>query len=141
MPDRVRSTRETARNVRRDARQDAEQQAHHFGAMLRAFRESYFERISRKHGVPNVKMHLTALALIERMREQGYPISSGAYSMVEAGATMPKDPRRFITVIATCLDLDPEQLQELTQQVAHDILVAKLGEEVARSAFPQARRE
>ena len=108
--------------------------------MLREFRESYFERISRKHGVPNVKMHLTALALIECMREQGYTISSGAYSMVEAGATMPKDPKRFVAIIGTCLDLDPDQIHLLTEQVAHDILVSKLGDEVARSAFPKARR-
>jgi hypothetical protein len=113
---------------------------HHFGGMLREFRETYFARISRNHGVPNVKMHLTALALIECMREHGYPISSGAYSMVEAGATMPKNPRRFLAVIGTCLDLDDQQRRALTEQVAHDILVARLGEEVARSAFPDARR-
>jgi hypothetical protein len=124
----------------RDASRQGEQTAQHFGGMLREFRETYFERISRKHGVPNVKMHLTALALIECMRERGYPISSGAYSMVEAGATMPKDPRRFISAISACLDLDVDQIRVLTEQVAHDILVARLGEEIARSAFPHARR-
>ena len=31
----------------RDAPRAAEQPTHHFGAMLREFRESYFERISR----------------------------------------------------------------------------------------------
>jgi hypothetical protein len=108
--------------------------------MLREFRETYFERISRKHGVPNVKMHLTALALIECMREHGYQISSGAYSMVEAGATMPKEPRRFLNAIGTCLDLDADQIRQLTEQVAHDILVARLGDDVATWAFPQARR-
>jgi hypothetical protein len=132
MAERVQSTRDATRN--------AEQTVHHFGGMLREFRETYFERISQKHGVPNVKMHLTALALIECMREHGYPISSGAYSMVEAGATMPKDPKRFIVIVGTCLDLDMDQLRLLTEQVAHDILVAKLGDEVARRAFPHARR-
>lgn len=124
----------------RDASRNAEQAAQHFGGMLREFRETYFERISRKHGVPNVKMHLTALALIECMREHGYQISSGAYSMVEAGVTMPKDPRRFIGAISACLDLDADQDRALTEQVAHDILAARLGDEVARNAFPHARR-
>lgn len=132
MPKRVRSAR--------DATRAAEQPVHRFGEMLREFRETYFERISRKHEVPNLKMHLTALALIERMREQGYPISSGAYSMVEAGATMPKDPKRFVAIIGSCLDLDTEQLRALTEQVGYDILASKLGDEVASRAFPHARR-
>ena len=132
MAERGRSAREGSRA--------SEQAAHHFGGMLREFRETYFARISHKHGVPNVKMHLTALALIECMREHGYSMSSGAYSMVEAGATMPKDPRRFLATIGTCLDLDEDQRRLLTEQVAHDILVTRLGDEVARNAFPHARR-
>jgi hypothetical protein len=111
-----------------------------FGALLRHFRENYSERIGRKRGAPVFRMRLTALALIDCLKDKGYAISSGAYSLIESGESLPKDARRFLSAATQCLELSPEEAEQLTDQLGYDVVRSRLGEDVAKRAFPETAR-
>ena len=103
-----------------------------FGQMLRIFRDEYPTRIGGSTpGTPTPKMRLTALALIECMRQSGYPITSGFFSEVESGASYPKDGQSFINAVSSCLQLSPMQQWQLTIQLSYDVVKNRLGEEIA----------
>ena len=106
-----------------------------FGQLLRRSRESYPDRFRRKYpGAPRVK--LTALALIECLREKGYPLTSGAYSEIENGSNLPRDPQRFVDAIAECLLLDEQKdYEELARRLAYDIVRARASKRMADIAF------
>lgn len=101
----------------------------HFGEMLRRFRESYYERV-RPHrpGAPSPRLRLSALSLIKCLAEAGYSISSGAYSEIESGKSIPREPRKFVDAVSVCLELTAEQKDELTRQLGYDIVYARLGD-------------
>ncbi|HEY7782217.1 MAG TPA: hypothetical protein VIC85_18650 [Ktedonobacterales bacterium] len=119
---------ETERDTARGARAKG-MDLRGFGALLREYRESYGERIlqrDRRPGRPRVR--LTAQALIACMEETGYSISSGSYSEIEAGNTLPRDARSFVRSVSVCLELDDAQSARLTEQLAYDIVRSKLGD-------------
>jgi hypothetical protein len=100
------------------------------GDLLRYLRKTYASRTGRSRpGMP--KVTLTALSLIACIGEHGYPITSGAYSLLEQGKTLPRDPERFFGAICTCLDVasTDKYWVLLRYQYAYDL--------VARSVDPQ----
>ena len=108
----------------------------HFGEALRHYRETYQDRI-RQTNPDMPRIRITALALIDCMDRKGYSISSGAYSEIEAGISIPKDPKAFIAAAASCLAIaeGSADWEALLLQLAFDVLAKKLGEELAQVAF------
>lgn len=79
------------------------------------------------------RLKLTALALTECLTNAGYHLTSGAYSEIESGASIPRDPIRFIDTVAQCLLLDdPKDKEALARQLAYDLVRSKLGERIAQ---------
>ena len=100
-----------------------------FGALLREFRLSYYERVrSSRPGAPMPRMRLSALALIQCLEEAGFTISSAAYSELEAGINLPRDPQGFLKAVSLCLELKTNEREMLAQELGYDLINGKLGE-------------
>lgn len=113
---------------------------HRFGEKLRSLRESYAERIGAdRPGAARGNMRLSAAGLIKCLDSHGYSISSGAFSEIENGESLPRDAKEFLAAIILCLELSPEEADDLTNQLGYDILRSKLGEDVAERAFRRKR--
>lgn len=98
-----------------------------FGALLRHLRETYGDRIgANRPGKPRVL--LTAQALLNAMKEAGFSLTSGSYSEIEAGNSIPRDPHGFITVVSECLALNEHERQMLVHRLGYDIVKSKLGD-------------
>ena len=118
---------------REEGREDFES----FGELLRYLRETYGERTGRSRpGGPRVT--LTALSLIDCLKHHGYPITSGAYSLLESGKSLPKDPIRFFEAIWTCLavEQDSKYRHLVKQQYGFDLMARYMGREEAEKAVP-----
>lgn len=113
----------------------------HFGEGLRYYRETYRER-TNKHDPGMPRFEVTQLSLIGCMDRRGYPISSGAYSEIESGISIPKDPRAFLEAAAKCLAIEEgsDDWRALVQQLGYDIVAKKLGPEYASFVFPHLGR-
>lgn len=111
--------------------------SHIFGEVLRYYRETYQERV-RKNTPDIPRVRVTALALIDCMDKKGYTISSGAYSEIESGISIPKDPRAFVDAACKCLAVEEgsSEWRTLVQQLGYDIVSKKLGPEYAGFVFP-----
>lgn len=100
----------------------------HFGEVLRYARTSFGERVfNLPAGV--APPELTSRRLIACLAEHDYPISSGAFSSLEAGNSLPRDPERFLRALFVCLGLSPEDElgRLLTLYLAQDLLRRDLG--------------
>jgi hypothetical protein len=100
----------------------------HFGEALEAYRESVSDRL-RQINPRLPRMQLSAAALIAAMREAGYSISPGTYSEIEAGHSLPRDPRAFLDAVCPPLFIEPDSLDWwiLHQYLARDLVDQKLG--------------
>src|SRR5579884_1474293 len=109
-----------------------------FGHLLREYRDSYGERMRTKFpGAPRLK--LTALALIQDLAEQyDYHLTSGAYSEIEQGLTLPRELHRFIEVVTACLLIEKGSVdyRRLVQQLAYDVVSWRAGPEIAQQTVP-----
>ncbi|HKV84992.1 MAG TPA: hypothetical protein VJN88_10575 [Ktedonobacterales bacterium] len=76
-----------------------------FGDLLLYLRQTYGERI-RRTAPESPHVSLTALAVAEFLKEHGYSMTSGSYSLLEQGKTLPKNPEQFLDVISKCLGID-----------------------------------
>jgi hypothetical protein len=107
-----------------------------FGTLLRSLRESYPERVGKKRpGSALAKTKLRAAGLIQCLVGHGYSVSSGAYSELERGVSLPKDPKRFLDAVTKCLELDASEVGNLTDQLGYDIVRSRLGEDAANHVF------
>lgn len=100
----------------------------HFGEALQAYRESVSDRLRLMN--PHLpRMQLSAAVLLQAMREAGFSLSSGAYSEIEAGHTLPRDPSAFLDAVCPALAIERDSLDWLIlrQYLAHDIVKQKLG--------------
>ena len=63
------------------------------------------------------------------MERNGYSISSGAYSEIEAGISTPKDPQRFVITVARCLAIEEgsPDWDQLVFELGYAILRKKPG--------------
>lgn len=111
----------------------------HFGEALRYYRETYQERIRRNNpDMPDMpRIRITALSLISCMDRRGYSITSGAYSEIEGGISIPRDPRAFLDAVARCLAIEEgsNEWNQLVYQLGYDILVKKLGPDLVTTAL------
>lgn len=104
-----------------------------FGTALRFYREHIADRI-RKYvpgRLPDIQ--LTAKDVVSCMREAGYSISQAAYSDIEQGQYLPRDPEVFFATVVSCLALDQDspEYNNLMDHLAYDVLKQKLGAEKA----------
>lgn len=76
-----------------------------FGDLLLYLRQTYGER-KRRMAPESPHVSLTALAVADFLKEHGYSMTSGSYSLLEQGKTLPKNPEQFLEVISTCLGID-----------------------------------
>ncbi|WIG59048.1 MAG: hypothetical protein OJF49_001795 [Ktedonobacterales bacterium] len=110
-----------------------------FGELLRYLRVTYGERTGQNRpGAP--KITLTALSLIDCLTDCGYPsMTSGSYSLLESGKTLPKDPEIFLDAISQCLAIGPADKYRvlLRQQYAYDLLARHAGPELAAAMVPR----
>jgi hypothetical protein len=89
------------------------------------------------------RIRITALSLIGCMDRKGYSISSGGYGEIEAGISIPKDPRSFLEAAAKCLAIEEgsAEWRMLVQSLGYDIVAKKLGPEYASFVFPHLARD
>ncbi len=81
-----------------------ENEFQHLGALLVYLRETYGIRTGyASHGPA---FNITALAVAEKLSSYGYPMTSGSYSLLENGRSLPKDPERFFDAICKVLAVD-----------------------------------
>lgn len=112
-----------------------------FGEMLTYLRQTYGARTGRTgRGLPRV--NLTALSLIDCLKEHGYPITSGAYSLLEQGKTLPKDPERFFEAVCTCLAVErsDKYWTLLRYQYMYDMMARSVSREFADRYAPKGQR-
>lgn len=112
-----------------------------FGDMLTYLRQTYGARTGRVgHGLPRV--NLTALSLIDCLAKHEYPITSGAYSLLEQGKTLPKNPERFFEAICTCLAVESSDKYWtlLRYQYMYDMMVRSVNREFADRYAPRGLR-
>jgi hypothetical protein len=117
-----------------DAREDFED----LGDLLRYLRRTYASRTGRSRaGMP--KVTLTALSLIACLGGHGYPITSGAYSLLEQGKTLPRNPERFLGAICTCLDVPStdKYWALLRYQYAYDLVARSVDSKFADKYVPR----
>lgn len=112
-----------------------------FGDILTYLRRTYGARTGRVgRGLP--KVHLTALSLIDCLTEHGYPITSGAYSLLEQGKTLPKNPDRFFEAVCKCLAIDSSDKYWtlLRYQYMYDMMARSVSREFADKYAPRGQR-
>lgn len=112
-----------------------------FGQLLTYLRQTYGARTGRVgHGLP--KVNLTALSLINCLTEHGYPITSGAYSLLEQGKTLPKNPDRFFEAICACLAIDSSDKYWtlLRYQYMYDMMARSVNREFADRYAPRGQK-
>lgn len=99
-----------------------------FGAALRYARTTFAERMFHlPEGV--APPELSSRKLIACLTEHGYPISSGAFSSIESGNSLPRDPEGFLRALFACLGLNANEGlgRALTLHLAYDLLQRDLG--------------
>lgn len=109
-----------------------------FGDMLTYLRRTFGARTGRVgRGLPRV--NLTALSLIDCLGASGYPITSGAYSLLEQGKTLPKNPERFFDAICRCLAIEStdKYWTLLRYQYMYDMMARSVNREFADRYAPR----
>lgn len=112
-----------------------------FGAALRHYRENIAERLRRYVPGRLPDIQLSAKEVVTCMRAADYPISQAAFSDIEQGMYLPKDPERFLEKVITCLALDKDspEYRNLLDHLMRDILIQRLGAESAEVYWNQVR--
>lgn len=110
------------------------------GELLRYLRDTYPDRTGQNiPGRPRV--NLTALSLIACLKDHGYPITSGSYSLLESGRSLPQDPMRFFEAIGQCLAVSKSDIYWglLRQQYAFDLVARSVGPDEAERMVPHGK--
>src|SRR5262249_43432399 len=105
-----------------------------FGDALRYYREHMAERLQQYVPGRLPAMQLTAKEVVASMRQAGVEISQAAYSDIEQGLYLPKDPGGFLRAGVSCLGIEENslELRTLMDHLAIDVLKQKLGADAAR---------
>lgn len=110
----------------------------HLGALLLHLRLSYMSRL--RAGMPHgAKVMLRATAVADYLKEHGYSMSSGSYSLLEQGKTLPGDAIRFFNLLCECLLITPESKYRplLMYQYLYDSAVRSIGQDFADEYAPR----
>jgi hypothetical protein len=99
-----------------------------FGAALRYYREHIAERLRPLAPGRLPDIQLTAKEVVSCMREAGYSISQPAFSDIEAGSYLPKDPAEFMEAVVPCLALEQNSPAyfNLMDHLVRDVLRPRL---------------
>jgi len=114
----------------------------HFGQVLRYLRQHYYAEHVLRMPPGASAIRLTALSLIECLTKHGYSLSSGAFSALEAGTSLPRDPGKFLDALSRCLPMpagDP-LWETLVWRLAYDILLRDLGKPWVDELLPPPGR-
>lgn len=113
----------------------------HFGAALRYYREHIADRIRRfvPGRLPDIQ--LTAKDVVSCMREADFSVSQAAYSDIEQGQYLPKDPKLFFAKVVPCLALEQgsDEYENLMDHLMRDVLRQKLGDDQAEEYWNDIR--
>jgi len=111
----------------------------YFGPRLFELRETFAARTARPADASAILLRArpTARALVECLQGQGYSISAPTLSEIESGAILPRDGEAFLTAIGKCLQINEDDMRDLTKRLAFDILYARLGDAAAQVIPPQ----
>jgi hypothetical protein len=119
-------------------RVDAAHRTDYFGRQLRRLRETYVERTGRgSSSAPMLRTRVSALALIQCLQQAGYSISSGAFSEIENGLSIPRDAPEFLAAVSTCLQLTDDEQTDLRERLIYDVAYARLGDLIAPFLQPK----
>lgn len=109
----------------------------HLGDLLVYLRQTYSER-SAPQGVDRPRIELRAAAVVEYLRKHGYSMTSGSYSLLEQGKTLPRNPERFLDIISACLIANPHSKYHLLlrRQYIYDHAARFVGKPYADQMIP-----
>lgn len=114
------------------------------GALLVYLRETYPSRlVDSNDGRPlGPKVSVAALSIAEYLKEHGYSMSSGSYSLLEQGRTLPGTPITFFTLLCDCLAVKPNSKYRplLLSQYVFDAAARSVGEQFADTFVPHGSR-
>lgn len=111
------------------------------GDMLIYLRRSYSERVEKSHP-GGARVTTSAQAVANCLATHGYSMTSGSYSMLERGNTLPKNPESFFEAIGKCLAIDTSSKYWalLRFQYLYDHALRSVGVEFAEQHFPHGER-
>lgn len=113
-----------------------EEDFENLGKLLVYLRHTYFDRIS--DGDPDrPRADLKAAAVVDYLRKHKYSMTSGSYSMLEQGKTLPRNPEQFLRIISKCFGIEPSSKYWvlLRRQYVYDHTVRFVGKEFADQTF------
>lgn len=104
----------------------------HLGDLLLYLRKTYGERTGQDPA-DSLRVTVHASAVIECLNRSKYSMTSGSFSLLEQGKTLPKDPERFLDVIGRCMKIDrsSKYWYLLRYQYVYDVARRTLGPEFA----------
>ncbi len=112
----------------------------HMGDLLVYLRRTYGERTG--YAADGPAFTITALAVAEKLSTRyGYPMTSGSYSLLEKGISLPKNPERFFEAIGKVLAVDESSKYWalLRYQYLFDHARRTVGEEFAITHCPRGQ--
>lgn len=111
------------------------------GELLVYLRQTYGERFQRTgSSLPHITLAAQSVAAF--LNEHDYSMTSGSYSLLEQGKTLPKNPERFLDVISTCLAVSPSSKYWplLRFQYMYDHARRYVSKEFAEAHFPHGEK-
>lgn len=102
------------------------------GALLIYLRRRHEKRMAlASPGI--VEPRVTAASVVKALNENNYPMTSGSYSLLEQGKTLPRSPNAFIEAIARSLGVEPTSKYSmlLRWQYLYDHALRYFGADVA----------
>lgn len=109
------------------------------GELLVYLRETYPERLANGASI-GAKWTLPATAVAQFLKDHGYSMSSGSYSFLEQGKTLPGNAIGFFNLLCDCLAIKPSSKYRplLLYQYLFDAAVRSLGLEFAQEYVQSA---
>lgn len=111
------------------------------GDLLIYLRQTYGERIQHSGAhFPHISLAQQSVAAF--LDEHGYSMTSGSYSLLEQGKTLPKNPERFLDSVSTCLAITPasKYWPLLRFQYMYDHAHRYVSKEFAEAHFPRGKK-
>lgn len=107
-------------------------QFEHFGAVLRYCRETVSQRLGRPE-LPHMQVTAAALLRCIEQTDKEAALSQAAYSDIENGFSLPRNPERFLHAVASCLAIEVGSLEWhlLVQYLGYGLMAQKLGPALA----------
>ncbi|HEY7781631.1 MAG TPA: hypothetical protein VIC85_15600 [Ktedonobacterales bacterium] len=108
----------------------------YFGRGLRLYRKGFGDSFHR--GTPDdpvVRSRVTSADLIDCLNRSGHPISQTAYSEIESGISLPRNPADFLRSVGRCLRLNDAEVEDLKHRLFYDVLYQRLGD-LTDEVFP-----